>query len=93
MELFFGGNPLAVILKLVIICVITGIVLHTFGINPADLLNRIPEVLRALSEFGWDWVRRALEYFALGAIIVVPIWIVVRLLKLASGDNGRASRS
>jgi Family of unknown function (DUF6460) len=93
MEIFFGGNPLAVVLKLVIVCIITGIVLHTFGINPADLLSRIPEVLRALSDLGWDWVRRALEYFALGAIIVVPIWVVVRLLKLASGNSGRASRS
>ena len=93
MELFFGGNPLAVILKLVIISIVTGIVLHAFGINPADLLTRIPEVIRAISEFGWGWVQRALEYFILGAIIVIPIWVIVRLLKVASGDKGRASRS
>ena len=93
MEWFFGGNPLAVILKLVIVCIITGIVLSALGINPADLLQRIPELIQWLSELGWGWVRRALEWFALGAVIVVPIWVVVRLLKIMGGDNGRAPRS
>lgn len=92
MEWFFGGNPLAVTLKLVLVCIITGIVLHTLGINPADLLQRIPEIIKALSEFGWGWVRSAAEYFLLGAIIVIPIWVVVRLLRVASGDKRRAPR-
>jgi hypothetical protein len=93
MERFFGGNPLAVILKLAVICVIVGIALRALGVNPADLLRGIPDVLRAISEFGWSWVETAFQYFLLGAIIVIPIWIVIRLLKFMSGDSGRASRS
>ena len=93
MERFFGGNPWSVILKLAVICVIVGIALRAFGVNPADLLRSIPDVLRAISELGWGWVNTAFGYFILGAIIVVPIWIVVRILKFMSGDNGRASRS
>jgi Domain of unknown function (DUF6460) len=93
MELFFGGNPLAVIVKLVVICIITGLVLNTVGIDPKELLQRFPEVLRAISEFGWSWVERALNWFALGAIIVVPVWVIIRLLKLVAGDSGRPSRS
>ncbi len=94
MEKFFGGNPLAVILRLVIICIITGIVLRAAGINPADLLRSLPDVLRAISEYGWSWVETAFQYFFLGAIIVIPIWVIVRLFKFMGGDNsGRTSRS
>jgi hypothetical protein len=93
METFFGGNPLAVILKLVIICIITGIVLAAMGVDPADLLRAIPDVLRAISEFGFGWIETAFRYFLLGAVIVIPIWIVLRLLKIVGGDNGRERRS
>jgi hypothetical protein len=94
MERFLGGSPLAVILRLVIICIIVGIALRALGVNPADLLQTIPDVLRALSEFGWGWVETAFQYFLLGAVIVIPVWLIIRLLKYVSGDNGgRASRS
>lgn len=93
MERFFGGNPLSVILKLAVICVIVGIALRALGVNPADLLRGIPDIIRALSDFGWGWVETAFQYFILGAIIVVPIWVIIRLLKFISGDGGRASRS
>ena len=92
MERFFGGNPLAIALRLILICIITGIALRAAGVDPADLLRSIPEVLRAISEVGFDWVETAFQYFVLGAIIVVPVWIIIRLLKFVSGDSGRASR-
>lgn len=96
MEKFLGGSPLAVILRLVIICIITGIALSAFGIVPADLLQTIPDLLRAISEFGWSWAETAFKYFLLGAVIVIPVWLIIRLLKFVGGDNnsgGRASRS
>jgi len=93
MERFLGGSPLAVFLRLVVICIIVGIALRAFGINPADLLRGIPDILRAISEFGWGWIETAFQYFLLGAIIVIPIWVIVRFLKYMSGDSGRASRS
>lgn len=92
MERFFGGHPLAIALRLVLICIVTGIALRAAGVDPTDLLRSIPEVLRAISELGFGWVETAFQYFILGAIIVVPIWIVIRLLKFVSGDSGRASR-
>jgi hypothetical protein len=93
MEKFFGGSPLAVILKLVLICVVVGIVLSALNIVPADLLRVIPEMIRYVSQLGWDWVESAFQYFLLGAIIVIPVWFVIRLLKYVGGDSGRASRS
>ena len=96
MERFLGGSPLAVILKLVIICIITGIVLSNYDFDPASLLHRIAEVLRAISARGWGWVESGFKYFLLGAVIVIPVWLIIRLLKFVGGDSnsgGRASRS
>ena len=93
MERFFGGNPWGVVLRLVVICIVTGIALRAAGVDPADLLRTIPEVLRTISEFGFGWVETAFQYFLVGAIIVIPIWIIIRLVKFMAGDDGRASRS
>ncbi len=40
MEQLFGGNPLAVLIKLAVICVIVGIVLNVLGVDPTDLFAR-----------------------------------------------------
>jgi hypothetical protein len=93
MEHLFGGNPLAVFLKLAVICVVVGIVLNVLGVDPTDLLRGIPDILRAISELGWGWVEWVFRFFVLGAIIVIPVWIIVRIVKFMSGDSGRASRS
>jgi hypothetical protein len=92
MDKLLGGNPLAVVLRLVIICIVTGIVLRAVGVNPADLLHSLPDLIRAISEYGWSWVETAFQYFFLGAIIVIPIWLVVRLVKLVAGDEGNSGR-
>jgi Family of unknown function (DUF6460) len=93
MEHLFGGNPLVVFIKLAIICVVVGIVLNVLGVDPTDLLRGIPDILRAISQLGWGWVEWVFRFFVLGAIIVIPVWIIVRIVKFMSGDSGRASRS
>jgi hypothetical protein len=93
MEKIFGGNPWAVALRLVIVCIITGIVLAALGLDPTDLLRSIPNLIRWLSELGWGWVETAAQYFLLGAIIVIPIWVIIRVFKFIGGDNdSRTSR-
>ena len=93
MERFFGGNPVSVAITLVVVCIIVGIVLAALGINPADLLAGIPDLIRAITQFGWGWVDTLFHWFVLGAIIVLPIWFIIRVLKYIGGDNGRPSRS
>jgi hypothetical protein len=87
MERFFGGNPLAVFLRLVIISIVTGIALKAAGFDPRDLLESIPRLIQAIADFGFGWVETALQYFFLGAVIVIPIWLVLRFLKFISGDT------
>ena len=89
MERFFGGNPLAVALRLIIISIITGIALKAAGYDPRDLLESIPRLFQALYDLGFGWIETVIQYFALGAVIVIPVWLVLRLLKFIAGDAGK----
>jgi hypothetical protein len=89
MERFIGGSPLAVFVRLVIISIVTGIALSAAGYDPRDLLANIPRLIQAVYDFGFGWVRTVIEYFLLGAVIVIPVWLVLRFVKFVAGDAGK----
>ncbi len=88
MERFFGGNPLAVTLRLIIISIVAGIALKAAGFDPRELLQSIPRLIQAVYDLGFGWVRTVVEYFLLGAVIVIPVWLVLRFVKFVAGDTG-----
>jgi hypothetical protein len=81
----FGGNPLAVILRLAVLSIVVGIVLSALGINPRNFFYHLNVLLRRIYDLGFGAVEWIVEYFVLGAMVVVPIWIVARLLGLIGG--------
>jgi hypothetical protein len=89
MERFLGGSPLAVFFRLVIISIVTGIALKAAGFDPRDLLASIPRLIEAIAEFGFGWVETVFQYFLLGAVIVIPIWLVLRFVKFVAGDTAK----
>ncbi len=80
MERFFGGSPAAVILQLAIASIIIGVVLTFFGFNPANLYDAVLRLWDWISSLGLDAVKKVLRYLLLGAIVVVPIWLLSRIL-------------
>jgi len=87
MERFIGGSPLGVFLRLVVISIVTGIALKAAGYDPRDLLANIPRLIQAIYDFGFGWVRTVFQYFLLGAVIVIPVWLGLRLLKGITGES------
>lgn len=81
----FGGNPLAVIVRLVVLSIVVGIVLSALGINPRNLFYHLNILLRRIYDLGFGAVEWIVEYFVLGAMVVIPIWIAARLLGLIGG--------
>ncbi len=77
----FGGPPLAVLLKLVVLSVIVGVVLSALGLSPYDIVDSFIDLVVRIYEMGFDAIELALRYFLLGAVIVFPIWLISRLLK------------
>ncbi len=76
----FGGSPIRVIIKLAIVSILVGLVLSVFGITPRNIFYFIDDALRSLYDLGFGAVTAAFEYLLLGAVIVVPIWLLMRLL-------------
>ncbi|WP_072396499.1 DUF6460 domain-containing protein [Hyphomicrobium sp. CS1GBMeth3] len=75
----FGGNPLGVILRLAVISIVVGIVMKALGIDLGNFFQRVNELLRNLYDLGFGAIEWVLEYMLLGALVVIPIWIIVRL--------------
>jgi hypothetical protein len=82
---FFGGSPLAVLFRLVLLSILIGFVLHAFGFNPFNIIESIRSLIEALWNMGFDAIHWLWRYFLLGAIIVIPIWLVVRLVNAPRG--------
>ena len=76
----FGGNPLAVLVRLVILSIVVGIVLSALNIQPLEIFQYLRLLGQRIYDMGFGAVRGALGYLALGAAVVVPIWLITRLL-------------
>lgn len=89
MDRFFGGNPLTVIVKLIVLSLVVGIVMAALGLDVFSLVDRLQRLVMRLYDMGFGAIEWAIRYFLLGAAVVIPIWLVVRILKLGSrsGDS------
>jgi hypothetical protein len=85
MERFFGGNPALVLTRLAILSLIVGVVLAALGFSPFEIIDSLRRLVQRIYDMGFAAVEKAIRYFLLGAVIVFPVWLVVRLLKFAGG--------
>jgi len=82
---FFGGSPLGVVVRLVLLSIVVGVILSALGLDPFNIVRSIERLVRTVWEMGFDAVKWLWRYFLLGAVLVVPIWLVIRLVKSAGG--------
>jgi hypothetical protein len=82
---FFGGPPLAVVVRLVLLSILVGVILAAIGLDPWNIIESIERLIQHIWNMGFDAVRRLWRYFLLGAVIVVPIWLLTRLAKAPRG--------
>ena len=80
MERILGGSPVAVVVRLVLISIVVGIALSALGLTPGELFRRIDFLLQRLYDMGFRWVEWLVGYFLIGAVIVIPVWLIARLL-------------
>lgn len=82
---FFGGSPLAVLGRLLLVSILVGVILSVLGLDPFDIVHSLERLIRSLWDMGFDAVRWLWRYFLLGAVIVIPIWLIVRLINAPRG--------
>jgi hypothetical protein len=67
--------------RLILISILVGVILSVLGFEPFDIVRSIERLLRSIWDMGFDALRWLWRYFSLGAVIVVPIWLVMRIVK------------
>lgn len=74
-------NYATTILQLIVWSVVVGVVLSALGITPSNIVERLALIVRRISDLGFGAVHWAIQYFLLGAVIVVPIWLIMTLVR------------
>lgn len=82
---FLGDTPLRVVLKLIVVSFLVGLVMSAFGWSPFDLLQALRDFVMDIWNMGFRAIERFVGYFLLGAAVVVPAFIVLRLLSYRRG--------
>ncbi|MCC8967696.1 hypothetical protein H8A95_36670 [Bradyrhizobium sp. Pear76] len=82
---FLGGSPLSVAFRLILLSILVGVVLAAIGLDPWNILHSIRRLFQSLWDFGFDAINWAWRYFLLGAVIVIPIWLLSRLFGAPRG--------
>ncbi len=77
---FLGGTPLGVALRLFFVSLIVGVLLMWLDIRPADLVQGVIRFVQRVWSLGFDALREMGDYIIAGAMIVVPLWLLARLL-------------
>ena len=82
---FFGGSPLGVLFRLALLCVLVGILLEVVGINPRDIYDSLQNLYFRIWNLGFGVIEGIGRYFLLGAVLVLPIWLIMRLIRAPRG--------
>jgi hypothetical protein len=79
MQRFLGGSPIAVAFRLILLSILVGVVLAAIGFDPWNIVYSIRLLFQRIWDLGYDAINGLWRYFLLGAVIVVPIWLLSRL--------------
>ena len=78
---FLGGHPLSVFIRLALISIAVGLLLSFFGITPRNFFQSLDGLARYVYDMGFGAIEWILQYMVLGAMIVIPVWLIARLLR------------
>ena len=79
---FLGGSLPAVAVRLLVVSFVVGLLLAMFGFDPESIYQRLAEVIRHVIEFGLTDLRHFGRILLTGAMVVVPIWFILRLMDM-----------
>lgn len=89
MDKFFGGSPLYVLLRLALISLVLGVAMAAFNLDAFALVRKLKELIHYVYSLGFDAFAWVGEYFLLGAVIVFPVWLLLRLFALGKEKTNK----
>ena len=82
---FLGGSPLSVAFRLIMLSILVGVVLAAIGLDPWNIVSSIRRLFNWIYDLGFDAINGLWRYFLLGAVIVIPIWLISRMFGAPRG--------
>ncbi|MDE3175488.1 MAG: integrase [Pseudomonadota bacterium] len=79
---FLGGSAPAVAVRLLVVSFVVGLLLAMFGFDPESIYQRFAEMIQHVIEFGLTDLRHFGRILLTGAMVVVPIWFILRLMDM-----------
>ena len=77
---FLGDTPGRTLVKLIVISFIVGAVMSAFNWYPLDIVYAVRDFLVNIWNLGFAALGRFGDYLVLGAVIVIPVFLVLRVL-------------
>ena len=75
-----SDTPGRTIVKLIVVSLVVGFEMAFFGLDPWDIVYSIRNFVLDLWYQGFNALGRVGDYLILGATIVIPIFIILRLI-------------
>lgn len=79
---FLGDAPGRVIVKLLIISFVVGVLLSYFNFTPYEVWLAFKNFFIRLWDLGFDAIGKIGQYIIGGALVVVPIFLLLRFTKI-----------
>ncbi|MCO6187175.1 DUF6460 domain-containing protein [Rhizobium sp. L1K21] len=77
---FLGDSPFRVLIKLIAVSIFVGFIMSAFGWYPMDIFWTIRDFFFDLWRQGFQALGAIGDYFLLGAAIVIPAFIIIRIM-------------
>jgi len=78
-------NVVGTIIKLLVASLVLGFILKALDIDPRDLLLNFGETIQHVFSWAGEFVASSMQYVLVGAVIVVPVWLIVFLVGKLKG--------
>lgn len=77
---FLGDTPWRVLIKLLLVSLVVGYLMHLFNWTPVDMFYSLRNALLDIWHRGFAAFGSFMGYILLGAAVVVPIFLIARVL-------------
>lgn len=78
---FLGDTPGRTLVKLAIVSFVVGIIMSALNFTPWEVWEAFRDFVSHLYDLGFEAIWRIAKYFVWGALIVVPVFLLLRILK------------
>jgi len=75
------------LIKILVLSFLVELALHFFEVDPRNLLDNFGETALAIFETVMKFAEWAARYILLGAVVVIPLWLIVWVIGVARGKK------